>query len=123
MLNKVVLGDAFARFSDTWRPKVAGDFNTMQVKLVKLAGELTWHHHETEDEPFPLVSEKLRIDIEEGAVELSPDGFVIIPHGVEDCTVAPPTAKVLLFEPSSTAKTGKSSDDSRMAATLDRLVQ
>ena len=40
------LAAAFGRFSDAWSPKVVGDVNDMQVKVVKLRGEFVWHHHE-----------------------------------------------------------------------------
>src|SRR5580658_2769009 len=45
-MDKVNLAEAFASFSDPWNPRIAGDINSFQVKLVKLAGAFDWHHHE-----------------------------------------------------------------------------
>ncbi|KRC52430.1 hypothetical protein ASE16_02435 [Leifsonia sp. Root227] len=120
-MQKVVLADAFSRFTDTWSPKVAGDINDMQVKVAKFEGEFTWHHHANEDEMFLLVSGRLRVDLEDGQVELHPGEFVIVPKGVEHRPVALPTAEVLLFESATTVNTGTASDDSRTVRNLERL--
>ena len=123
MLRKIVLAEAFTRFADTWSPKVAGDINGMQVKLAKFEGEFTWHHHEVEDELFLVIDGRLRIDLEDGAVELEPGEFVVIPHGVEHRPVALPTANVVLFEPKTTLNTGTSDDESLTVRELGRLDQ
>lgn len=120
-MTKIVLSDAFTRFSDTWSPKIAGDINGMQVKVAKFAGEFTWHHHDTEDEMFLVVAGALRIDLVDGSVELSPGEFVVIPHGTQHRPVALPTADILLFEPASTLNTGTAADDTRTVRQLDRL--
>jgi mannose-6-phosphate isomerase-like protein (cupin superfamily) len=80
MLQKVSLAEAFTRFEDTWSPKIVGDVNDSQVKVAKFDGEFTWHHHEHEDELFLVVAGSLRIDLEDGAVELKPGELVIIPR-------------------------------------------
>ena len=38
-ISKVVVSDAFDKFTDHWSPKVAGKINNMHIKLVKLSGE------------------------------------------------------------------------------------
>ncbi|MFF9045338.1 cupin domain-containing protein [Streptomyces parvulus] len=73
MLRKVVLSEAFCRFSDTWSPKIVGDINDQQVKLAKFEGEFVWHHHDAEDELFLLVSGALRIELRDGSVQLHPE--------------------------------------------------
>lgn len=121
MLTKVVLADAFERFDDTWSPKVAADVNDMQVKLAKFEGEFIWHAHDGQDEMFLVVVGSLRIDLEDGAVELSPGEFVVIPAGVEHRPVAEPTAQVLLFESAQTVNTGSAEHNARTVRNLDRL--
>jgi len=37
-MEKVNLRDKFALFSDHWKPRVAGELNGQQVKLVKFSG-------------------------------------------------------------------------------------
>ena len=36
MITKKNLADGFAAFQEPWSPRVAGDINDMQIKLVKL---------------------------------------------------------------------------------------
>lgn len=121
MLEKVILTDAFARFTDTWSPKVAADVNDMQVKVVKLEGAFTWHHHDAEDEMFLVVAGALHIELEDGVVDLGPGELVVVPHGVEHRPVAQPTADVLLFERATTVNTGSAQGDSRTVHDLQRL--
>ena len=45
-LKKVNLTKAFAAFDDAWSPRVGGDINDFQVKLVKLDGAFHWHHQD-----------------------------------------------------------------------------
>ena len=121
MLTKVNLAEAFAGFTDTWSPKVAGDINDAQVKLVKLEGEFTWHHHEDEDELFLVVAGRMRMDLEDGAIDLGPGEMVVVPRGVEHRPVALPTADVLLVEPATTLNTGTASGDERTVERPERL--
>lgn len=83
MIQKVNLTDKFARFQDTWSPKIVGELNDSHVKLAKLQGEFVWHHHDQEDELFLVVSGHLIIRLRDGDIHLDPGEFVIIPHGVE----------------------------------------
>lgn len=48
-INKVSLEKKFECFSDYWNPKIVGDVNDAQIKLVRIKGEFTWHHHDHED--------------------------------------------------------------------------
>ncbi|HLG76772.1 MAG TPA: hypothetical protein VKX46_10180, partial [Ktedonobacteraceae bacterium] len=61
MIEKVRLAEKFARFQETWSPKIVGEVNDSYVKLAKLQGEFVWHHHELEDQLFLVVSGHLVI--------------------------------------------------------------
>jgi len=107
MIRKVNLAAGFAGFEEAWSPRVAGNVNDMQVKLVKLEGEFVWHHHETEDELFLVLKGRLRMGLrQQDDVLLGPGEFVIVPHGVEHRPVAEESCEVLLFEPRTTLNTG-----------------
>ncbi len=110
-MEKVNLAEAFGRFSDRWSPKVVGDVNDMQVKLVKLAGEFVWHHHEVEDELFLVVGGTLTMRFRDQDVIVEAGEFIIVPHGVEHCPLAPEECWVLLLEPRSTLNTGNLEND------------
>jgi len=106
MIQTVNIARKFERFNDYWSPKVAGDINDMQVKLVKLKGEFVWHHHEHEDELFLVLKGHLLIRLRDRDLRVNEGEFVIIPHGVEHMPVAEEEVHVLLLEPRSTLNTG-----------------
>jgi mannose-6-phosphate isomerase-like protein (cupin superfamily) len=106
-MNKVNLSAAFASFHDAWSPKVAGDINGFQVKLVKLAGAFHWHHHDVEDELFLVVAGRMRMGFRDRNVDLDAGEFIIVPHGVEHRPEAlTEDCQVLLLEPATTLNTG-----------------
>jgi mannose-6-phosphate isomerase-like protein (cupin superfamily) len=119
-MNKVSLAAAFSSFGDHWSPKIVGDVNDMQVKVVKLLGEFTWHHHDTEDELFLVISGRLRMRFRDRDVLVDPGEFIIVPHGVEHQPVAEEECQVVLLEPRTTLNTGTEVNE-RTVATLDRL--
>ena len=105
-MQKVNLADKLAQFSECWSPRIVGELNGQQVKLVKLAGEFVWHHHEQEDELFLVVHGHLDIHLRDSVVSLDAGEFVVVPRGVEHKPVAASEAHVMLFEPASTLNTG-----------------
>ena len=105
-LNKVNLAEKLALISDPWSPKVVGELNGQQVRLVKLQGEFVWHHHEREDELFLVLRGAIAIHFRDRVVELAEGEFCIVPRGVEHKPVAAQEACVLLLEPASTLNTG-----------------
>ena len=105
-MQKVNLAEKFAAFSEYWRPKVVGELNGQEVKIVKFQGEFVWHKHETEDELFLVWRGCFRVEFRDQAVELGPGEFLIVPRGVEHRTVAEEEVEVVLFEPAATRNTG-----------------
>lgn len=122
-LKKVNLANAFATFQESWSPRVGGDINGFQIKLVKMTGSFDWHHHDAEDELFLVISGRMRMKLRDedgGDILLEPGEYIIIPHGVEHCPVAEPACEVVLFEPSSTLNTGNL-ENKRTRTELPRL--
>jgi mannose-6-phosphate isomerase-like protein (cupin superfamily) len=105
-MEKVVLAEKFAAFSDLWSPKLVGEVNDFHVKVAKLKGEFLWHHHEHEDELFLVVKGHLRIRLKERDISLDEGEFFIVPRGVEHMPIADEECHVLLLEPKSTLNTG-----------------
>ena len=110
-MEKVTLAEKFACFTDHWRPKIVGELNGQEVKVVKFKGEFLWHHHEHEDEMFLVWHGRMRVEFRDRAVELAPGEFLIVPRGIEHRTVAHEETEVVLFEPAATRNTGTVSDD------------
>jgi mannose-6-phosphate isomerase-like protein (cupin superfamily) len=54
-MEKINIADKLSQFSDYFNPRIAGELNGQQVKLVKFKGEFVWHHHEHEDELFYVI--------------------------------------------------------------------
>jgi mannose-6-phosphate isomerase-like protein (cupin superfamily) len=120
VMEKVNLVEKLALFADHWNPKVVGDLNGQQVKLVKFQGEFVWHHHDTEDELFFVVQGRFRMEFRDRQVWLETGEFIIVPHGVEHRPVAEEEVHVLLFEPASTLNTGNAESSLRVEA-LQRI--
>jgi mannose-6-phosphate isomerase-like protein (cupin superfamily) len=110
-MDKINLTDKFSLFSEHWRPKVVGELNGQEVKLVKVQGVFPWHHHETEDEMFLVWKGRFRIEYRDRIVELGPGEFTIVPHGAEHRTAADEEAEVLIFEPAAVVNTGNVRDE------------
>jgi mannose-6-phosphate isomerase-like protein (cupin superfamily) len=110
-MQKVNLSEKFALINEHWRPKVVGELNGQEVKLVKLQGEFPWHHHEHEDEMFMAMKGSFRIEFRDKIVELSEGEFLIVPRGVEHRPVAENEVEVLLFEPAQLLNTGNVEDE------------
>lgn len=123
-MQVINLAEKFARFSDHWSPKIAGELNDSYVKLVKFSGEFVWHHHEHEDELFLVVDGTLRMHFRENGVErqitVRPGEFVIVPRGVEHKPAADAEVQVLLLEPKTTLNTGNVQNE-RTRETLEQI--
>jgi len=122
---KVRLAEKLASFDDHWSPKIVGELNGQQIKLVKFQGDFVWHHHDFEDEMFLVLRGSFRMDYrdESGAersLDLEEGEFVIVPRGTEHRPSAASEVHVMLFEPASTLNTGNVRD-TRTAEVLERI--
>ncbi len=120
-MNKINIADKLNKISDHWRPKIVGELNGQEVKLVKFQGEFVWHQHEYEDELFLGIHGLFRVEFRDYAVGIGPGEFLIVPHGIEHRTVADEEAHVLLFEPKDVRNTGNVIDPTLTAPMGDRL--
>jgi mannose-6-phosphate isomerase-like protein (cupin superfamily) len=106
-MDVVNLADKFSQFTEAWSPKIVGDVNDMQVKVVKLRGEFVWHHHDAEDELFLVVAGRLRMRLRDGDREVGPGEFIVVPRGTEHCPLTlTDEVHVVLLEPRGTLNTG-----------------
>ncbi len=109
-MEKVNLAEKFGAFAEHWRPKIVGELNGQEVKLVKFQGVFPWHHHEKEDELFLVWRGRMRIEFRDRIVELRAGEFLVVPHGMEHRTAADEEAEVMLFEPAATRNTGSAQE-------------
>jgi mannose-6-phosphate isomerase-like protein (cupin superfamily) len=120
MINKVNIVEKFGVISEYWSPKIIGELNGQQVKLVKLEGEFHFHHHEHEDELFYIVKGTLKMEFRDETVMLNEGEMIVVPKGVEHKPVADEEVWVMLFEPASTLNTGNVMND-RTKEVLERI--
>ncbi|HWB25272.1 MAG TPA: cupin domain-containing protein [Chitinophagaceae bacterium] len=105
-MDKVNTRQKLSMFSDYWSPKIAGELNGQQVKLVKFKGEFVWHKHDGEDEMFYVLKGNFDMELRDKTIHLEENEFIIIPRGVEHRPVAEEEVSVMLFEPATTLNTG-----------------
>jgi len=120
-MEKVNLEEKFAAFTEHWRPKIVGELNGQEVKVVKFRGEFPWHHHEQEDELFFVWRGRMRVEFRDRIVELREGEFLVVSHGVEHRTVADAETEVVLFEPTATRNTGSAEESDFTAPAGVRL--
>jgi mannose-6-phosphate isomerase-like protein (cupin superfamily) len=118
--DRISLVEKFAAINDQWNPRIVGELNGQQVKLVKFTGPFVWHHHDHEDELFLVHRGSFRMEFRDRTVELEPGDMIIVPRGVEHRPVADMEAEVLLFEPATTLNTGNVVNE-RTVRTLEHL--
>lgn len=110
-IRPVIIDEKFAKFSDTWSPKVIAQMNHIQFKLVRLQGEFVWHEHPDTDETFMVIEGELEIRFKDKSVFLNPGELLVIPKGVSHCPVAQTPCKVMIVEPEGVVNTGDAGGD------------
>ena len=110
-MEKVNIREKLSLFSDHWSPRIVGELNGQQVKLVKFMGEFVWHKHDREDELFYVLKGSFTMEYRDRSVVINENEFVIVPRGVEHRPVAKEEVSVMLFEPASTLNTGNQLND------------
>lgn len=120
IMEKVNLSEKFSLFSAYWKPKIAGELNGQQVKLVKFKGPFVWHHHENEDELFYVVKGSFDMELRDKTITVHEGEFLIVPRGVEHRPNAKEEVEVMLFEPASTLNTGNTENE-RTVKDLEKL--
>lgn len=110
-IDKVNIDKKLSLFDDYWSPRIAGELNGQQVKLVKFKGEFSWHHHDNEDEMFLVIKGKFSMELKDKSIEINEGEYIIIPKGVEHKPVAEEEVQVMLFEPATTLNTGNIKND------------
>ena len=110
-MEKVNLQNKFSLFNEHWSPKIVGELNGQEVKLVKFEGEFVWHKHEEEDELFFVVKGSFTLELRDKNIVLNEGEFLVVPKGVEHRLVAENEVWVMLFEPAATLNTGNVIDE------------
>jgi mannose-6-phosphate isomerase-like protein (cupin superfamily) len=119
-MEKVNLAEKLSLFNDYFSPKIVGELNGQQVKLVKFKGEFVWHHHDNEDELFYVVKGSFDMQMRDKTITVNAGEFLVMPKGIEHRPVAKEEVEIMLFEPVTTLNTGNVVDE-KTVTNLERL--
>lgn len=121
-MEKINVIEKLSRFSDYWNPRIVGELNGQQVKLVKFQGIFDWHQHEDEDELFFVLKGNFTMEFRHPPkkVILKENEFIIVPKRTLHRPVSQKEVHVMLFEPASTLNTGNV-NSIRTHATLEKI--
>jgi len=106
MTQAVSPKDLASSLTELWSPRVIAEVDDAYIKVAKVKGSLVWHSHAEEDELFLVLEGRLRIELEDGAVELGEGELFVVPKGVRHNPVAEEECLLLLVERKSTQHTG-----------------
>lgn len=95
-----------ATLTELWSPRVVAQIDDSYVKVAKIEGSLAWHSHDNEDELFLVLKGRLRIEMENGNVELGEGEMFVVPKGVRHNPVAEQECLIMLVERKATLHTG-----------------
>lgn len=106
MQDKINLAEKLSLFSEYWSPRTVGQFNQLDLMVVKVQGEFVWHKHADTDDFFLVLSGRLTIQLRDREVVLGPGELFVVPRGIEHRPVAEEETHLLLIEPTGTPNTG-----------------
>lgn len=92
--------------TELWSPRVVAEVDDAYIKVAKVQGTLAWHNHADEDELFLVLKGRLRIEMQEGTVELGEGEMFVVPKGVQHNPVAEEECQLMLIERKTTRHTG-----------------
>jgi mannose-6-phosphate isomerase-like protein (cupin superfamily) len=95
-----------ASLTELWSPRVIAEVDDSYIKVAKVHGTFGWHAHADEDELFLILKGRLRIETEQGPVELAAGEIFVVPKGTRHNPVAEEECHLMLIERKSTLHTG-----------------
>lgn len=114
------LNEKLSKFNELWSPKVIGEMNDYQFKLIKITGDFEWHSHQDTDKVFFTLEGEMIIDFRDGQVKISKGEMFILPKGVEMKPSAEKECHIMLVEPRSVVNTGGT--ESELTAANDTWI-
>jgi len=106
MIQKVNIQEKLDLINEYWNPRIAGELNNQQIRLVKIQGEFKYHKHENEDEMFLVIKGEIIIDLKTDLIKVKEGEFIIVPKGQIHRPIADKEAHLMLFVTSENINTG-----------------
>ncbi|MFC2101660.1 cupin domain-containing protein [Bacteroidota bacterium] len=121
-MNKVNISEKLNLIHDYWHPRIAGELNGQQIRLVKVKGEFPFHKHDNEDEMFLVIKGSLILEFKEEQIALEEGEFLIVPKGKLHRPVAKEEVELMMFVTAGNINTGDLSNElTREADSLERI--
>ena len=105
-MNKVNISEKLSQINDHWNPRIAGELNGQQIRLVKIKGDFQYHKHDNEDEMFLVIKGLLKLDFKDKLVDVFEGEFIIVPKGVLHRPIADQEVHLMMFVTESNINTG-----------------
>lgn len=106
MAEAASLAQKLTLFTEHWSPKIVAGYNGNDVMVVKFQGAFAWHKHDTTDDFFYVLKGRMRLETEQGNVEMGPGDLYVVPRGVMHRPVADEEVHVMLIEPAGEPNSG-----------------
>jgi mannose-6-phosphate isomerase-like protein (cupin superfamily) len=121
-IMKVNIQEKLEQINDHWNPRIVGELNGQQIRLVKIIGdEFAPHQHEDEDEMFFVIKGGIKLEFENGEIDLKEGEFYIVPKGTVHRPLAEEEAHLMMFVTASNVNTGNIENEFTLdAKTLER---
>ena len=117
MIRKVNIAEALAAIHEQWKPRIAGELNGQQIRLVKIQGDsFEPHVHHNEDEMFFVLHGSIVLEFDDYSIPVNAGEFLIVPADTRHRPIAPDEAHLLMFTKATNINTG---DDVVNDFTLD----
>jgi mannose-6-phosphate isomerase-like protein (cupin superfamily) len=96
-MNKVNVLEKLSQIDDYWNPRIAGELNGQQIRLVKIKGEFAFHKHDNEDEMFFVIKGALKLDFKNRIIDVLEGEFIIVPKGTLHRPIAEKEVHLMMF--------------------------
>ncbi len=122
-MNKVNISEKLNLINDYWNPRIAGELNGQQIRLVKIIGdEFDLHTHDDEDEMFFVIKGSIQLELKNEVIDLNEGEFFIVPKGVLHRPIAKQEAHLMMFVTASNINTGNVENKFTLnSSTLDTI--
>ena len=112
-MSKVNFAEKFALFSEHWSPKIVGEIDDYEIKLVRIQGDFVWHKHDDADEMFLVIDGAFRMDFRDHEESVAAGEMIVVPAGVEHKPFAEEECRVMVLERKGILNTGDASPGSQ----------
>ena len=120
---KVNVEEKLMLINDHWNPRIVGELNGQQIRLVKIIGdEFAVHKHDNEDEMFFVIKGKIQLDFVDSKVDLNEGEFIIVPKGTDHRPIAEEEAQLMMFTTATNVNTGNVENElTKDSGALERI--